>query len=146
MKKVVLKTNAKLLILVLFISANVFSQNQLSGPFSAGFIGVRGTSDTQATGINTFATLGIAKAFLCKIVLILPLSTNYQLMHSALGQTATFYDFNTAGQTTNFATIAEPFTGLTKYVEITTNTTLMLDIRGGLGRPASRWNKNGKSN
>jgi hypothetical protein len=46
----------------------------------------------------------------------------------------------------NFSTIAVPFTGLTKHGEITTDTTLMLDTSGGLGRPSSRLNKNGKKN
>lgn len=64
MKKVILKTNLKLLIVVLFfVQLGAFSQNQLSVPFTNGFIGVKGTNAQQANTIKTYATLGIAKTF-----------------------------------------------------------------------------------
>ena len=64
MKKVILKTNLKLLIVVLFfVQLGAFSQNQLSVPFTNGFIGVKGSNSQQANTIKTYATLGIAKTF-----------------------------------------------------------------------------------
>lgn len=53
----------KLISFVLFVQLSAFSQNQLSVPFPAGFIGVRGTNSQQATTIKTYATLGIAKTY-----------------------------------------------------------------------------------
>lgn len=64
MKSIVLKTNQiKILLILSFVSLNVFSQNLLSVPFPAGFIGVQGSNTQQAKTIKTFTTLGIAKAF-----------------------------------------------------------------------------------
>lgn len=53
----------KIFLFLFFVQLNAFSQNQLIVPFPPGFIGVRGTSDAQATGIKTFATQAIAKVF-----------------------------------------------------------------------------------
>nr|WP_315205626.1 invasin domain 3-containing protein [uncultured Flavobacterium sp.] len=47
---------------MLFFST-VFSQTEVSVPFSNGFIGVVGNNSQSATSIKTFSTLGIAKAF-----------------------------------------------------------------------------------
>lgn len=55
-------------------------------------------------------------------------------------------DVFTSVQTTNFTTLVVPFTGLTKYGEITIDTGLMIDKSGGIGRGASRLDKNGKKN
>ena len=68
MKKEILHSNKiKLLILVLFfVQLGAFSQNQLSVPFTNGFIGVKGTNAQQANTIKTYATLGIAKTFFMK--------------------------------------------------------------------------------
>lgn len=64
MKKVTLKINWIHLILVLFfLHLTAFSQNQLSVPFPAGFIGTKGTNSQQANTIKAYATLGIAKTF-----------------------------------------------------------------------------------
>lgn len=64
MKSIVSKTNPIKLLLILFlVSFNGFTQNQLSVPFTAGFIGAKGTNTQKANDIKTFATLGIAKAF-----------------------------------------------------------------------------------
>ena len=64
MKKRILKTNSiHLILILLFVHHSAFSQNQLSVPFSNGFIGVKGSNPQQATNIKKFTTLGIAKAF-----------------------------------------------------------------------------------
>lgn len=64
MKKNIVKSNPiKLILFLFFVSLNMFSQNQLSVPFTAGFIGVKGSSTQRANSIKTFTTLGIAKAF-----------------------------------------------------------------------------------
>lgn len=64
MKKNIVKSNPiKLILFLFFVSLNMFSQNLLSVPFTAGFIGVQGSNTQQAKTIKTFTTLGIAKAF-----------------------------------------------------------------------------------
>lgn len=51
---------------LLFFST-VFSQIEVSVPFSNGFIGVVGNNSQSATSIKTFATLGITKAFFVQL-------------------------------------------------------------------------------
>jgi gliding motility-associated-like protein len=54
-----------ILIFSIFFSTALHSQTvEVSVPFSNGFIGVVGNNSQSATSIKTFATLGIAKAFL----------------------------------------------------------------------------------
>ena len=53
----------KLVLILFFVSLNAFSQYELSVPFTAGFIGAKGSNDAQANVIKTFTTLGISKAF-----------------------------------------------------------------------------------
>jgi gliding motility-associated-like protein len=54
-----------ILIFSIFFSTALHSQTvEVSVPFSNGFIGVVGNNPQSATSIKTFATLGIAKAFL----------------------------------------------------------------------------------